>query len=226
MEQTPFNISADLLPPRTDPRCPLVLLLDTSGSMSGAPINELQRGIEQLKIELESDEMTKNRIEVCLITFGGEVTVHEFTDVEGFVVPNLIPNADTPMSQAILTGLERLEIKKGEIRNSGIALYRPWVFLITDGAPTDSSDLWNKAKATIKEGEQSKKFLFYSVGVQNADMSKLSELSNQRPPLKLTGLKFSEFFKWLSSSLSNLAKSQPGEKIVLPALTNWTNIDA
>lgn len=225
MEQTPFSSLEEILPPRTDPRCPLVLLLDVSGSMSGAPIKELQNGIQQLKTELENDELAKHRIEISIITFGGNVEVHDFKSVEYFEPPLLIANADTPMAQAILTGLEKLEYRKKEIRNNGWPLYRPWVFLITDGAPTDGYDLWEKAKNTLKEGENNKKFLFYAVGVQSADMSKLSELSSERRPLKLTGLKFSEFFLWLSSSLGNLAKSQPGEKIALPPVSGWTEIN-
>jgi len=224
MEQIPFNISEDLLPPRTDPRCPVVLLLDTSGSMSGSPIQELQNGISQLKSELEQDDLTKHRVELCVVTFGGNVEVYEFMNVDNFAIPKLFATADTPMGQAILTGLEKLEVKKDEIKNNGFPLFRPWVFLITDGAPTDGNDLWNRAKNTIKVGEKNKKFLFYSIGVQNADMNKLSELSDERPPLKLNGLKFSEFFRWLSSSLSSLAKSQPGDKISLPPVSSWTKL--
>ena len=115
------------------------------------------------------------------------------------------------MGAAVAQGLALLESRKSTYRTHGAPYYRPWVFLITDGAPTDS---WQSAAAMAREGETSKKFAFFAVGVEGARMDVLSQFST-REPLKLQGLKFRELFQWLSSSMKAVSHSQPGDSVPL-----------
>jgi uncharacterized protein YegL len=54
-------------------RCPVILLVDTSGSMSGDPIEQLNRGLSFFKEDVLRDAQTSLSIEVAIVTFGGEV---------------------------------------------------------------------------------------------------------------------------------------------------------
>src|SRR5512133_3968976 len=63
-----------------EPRCPVVLVLDTSGSMKGEPITELNQGLFEFGQTLRKDRLTSLRVEVALVTFGGRVRV---VDVRG-----------------------------------------------------------------------------------------------------------------------------------------------
>ena len=209
-DQEPF--AAAEFADNPEPRCPCVLLLDTSGSMYGKPIEELNAGLEAFREELLNDSLSSKRVEVAIVTFGPVNVVSDFTTVENFTVPLLTANGDTPLGAAVSTGLELLKTRKEILRGNGIQLFRPWVFLITDGAPTDS---WQHIVPLIKQGEESKSFSFFSLGVSNADFNTLQQIST-RQPIKLDGVKFREFFLWLSASLKNVSQSNPGDAVALP----------
>lgn len=207
-----------------EPRCPCLLLLDTSGSMAGTPIAALNQGLQTFKRELQSDGMAMQRIEVGIVTFGPVQLVTDFQTADSFIPPQLSASGDTPMGAAIEFGLQMLEQRKEVYRCSGISYYRPWIFLISDGSPTDN---WSRAAELVRMGDnnQRKQFSFFAVGVEGADMNLLAHISSpNRPPLKLKGLCFQELFSWLSSSLSGVSHSQPGETVLLPATTGWTSI--
>jgi uncharacterized protein YegL len=60
----------------------------------------------------------------------------------------------------------------------------------------------------------------------SANMDELAQLSPNRPPLKLKGLNFREFFLWLSQSVSRVSQSIPGESVVLDTdgIKSWGQV--
>lgn len=219
-DQIPFVLPELVSNP--EPRCPCLLLLDTSGSMQGAPIAQLNQGLQAFKQELMSDSMATQRVEIGIITFGPVYILSHFQTADTFTPPQLTAQGDTPMGQAILTGLDMLEARKKNYKQMGISYYRPWIFLIADGGPTDH---WQQAADKVRLGDSldKKHFSFFAVGVEGANMTTLSQIcSINRPPMKLKGLHFRELFAWLSSSLSNVSRSQVGQMVALPPPSGWT----
>jgi uncharacterized protein YegL len=208
-QQQPFGDTTFAENPEN--RCPVMLVLDTSGSMGGQPIQELNSGLQTFRDELFSDSLASKRVEVAIVTFGPVQVISDFTSVQTFIAPHLSTSGDTPMGVAVEKAIEMLQDRKRTYHDNGIKHYRPWIFLITDDSPTDSI---TRAAQLIREGEEKKSFMMYAVGVEGADFEKLKSLS-VRDPLKLKGLLFNELFKWLSASLSSVSKSNLGDEVPL-----------
>ena len=208
-----------------EPRCPCVLLLDTSSSMTGQPIGQLNAGLKQFEQELRSDPLAAKRVEVSIITFGPVRVQQDFVTADLFAAPNLATEANTPMGHAIMEAVDLIKLRKHLYQTNGIAYYRPWIFLITDGAPTDE---WKGAARAIHDAEAAKALAFFSVGVDGADFNVLRQLS-PRSPIKLRGLAFRELFQWLSNSLSGVSRSKVGDALRLPppdtTPKGWATID-
>lgn len=207
-----------------EPRCPCVLLLDTSGSMQGAPIEALNQGLLSFKDELTKNPLASRRVEVSIVTFDSNINVvQDFVTADQFTPPILTAQGLTTMGAGIHKSLDLIQERKTQYRSNGVAYYRPWIFMITDGEPQGEPDeVIKQASARLQSDETNKRVAFFSVGVENANMSRLSELA-VRTPLKLKGLNFVEMFVWLSASMSAVSHSKVDEQVALPPI-GWGSV--
>src|SRR5438105_12327290 len=109
-----------------EPRCPCVLLVDTSKSMSGEPIAALNNGLRAFREELLKDTLARQRVEVAIVSFGGSVQVlQNFVTVDSFTPPSLQPHGQTPMGTGIMQALDLIDARKIQYKANGIVYYRP-----------------------------------------------------------------------------------------------------
>jgi uncharacterized protein YegL len=216
------------------PHIATVLLVDTSGSMSGITssgkrkIDELNEGLVLFRDDAIGDELTQKRAEVALVTFDDSIQViQNFTSIENFNPPTLSVNGETHMGSAILKAIEMVETRKTEYKDQGIDYFRPWIFLITDGEPTDMNEgdsLWASVTQKVHEGEEKGHFSFFAVGVQPANIEKLKKISSpNRAPFLLKQGKFKDMFLWLSKSQQKVSGSKVGGQTELPP-AGWGKI--
>lgn len=207
-----------------EPRCPCVLLLDTSGSMQGSSIDALNEGLQIFKEELTKNSLAARRVEVAIVTFDSNVNVvQDFVTADQFSPPILTAQGLTSMGAGIHKALDMIQDRKTQYRNNGVAYYRPWIFMITDGEPQgEFEDVVEQASRRLQTDEANKKVAFFSVGVENANMSRLGQIG-VRTPLKLQGLNFVEMFVWLSASMSAVSHSKVDEQVALPPI-GWGSV--
>lgn len=221
VEQVDINFDEITFAENPEPRCPVVLLLDTSWSMTGQPINELNQALQEFWKSVGSDTLAAKRVEVAVVTFGPVLIMQDFATVTNSTPPTFTAKGTTPIGEAVIKGCGLLQERKKLYKQNGIAYFKPWMVLITDGAPTDDI---SEAIEALTLGEKQNAMSLFCIGVSDADMTVLSRLSPNRDPLKLKGLCFSEFFLWLSASVTSVSQSQLGEIVPLQSPKGWAEI--
>ncbi|MFI6823117.1 VWA domain-containing protein [Micromonospora sp. NPDC050187] len=213
-----------------DPRIACALLLDTSSSMAGEPIEQLNRGFQGFCDEIKKDELARKRAEIAVVTFGNVARVDvPFTEARDLDFRRLTASGATPMGGALNLALDMLAAQKQAYHLAGLEYYRPWLFVLTDGAPTDV-DVFSTAVERLRQVEAARGVSVFPIGVgPYADLDQLGMLSTTRTPVTLHGLSFGEFFSWLSTSLAaasasnafgsddgSVAQAETTEQIPLP----------
>ena len=210
------SILTPSLPPVsvTEKHLPCVLLLDTSGSMGGAPIAALNEGVARFKETALKDEQAVKSVESAIVTFHTTATVNVgFAPIGEFNVPTLAAEGSTAMGAGIQFALDLIQERKNMYKRIGMPYYRAWIFMITDGEPTDE---WRQAAVRLKEEYDKKRVLFFAIGVGEYNKDILSQVSPNGQVLEMTNTDFASLFEWLSSSLSEASRSKPGDKLTLP----------
>jgi uncharacterized protein YegL len=214
-----------------DPRCPLVLILDSSDSMSQpipgqsrTALDHLNSGLDILISELNKDPLARRRVEVSVVAYGTHVLpATPFATVENLVIPTLAPMGITSTGGAVCAALDALDTRKKEYRENGIEYYRAMLFLLSDGLPTDDV---SEAIGRVKEAERRKSASFFALGVDGADLGALGKFSDVREPMPVSSAKFAELFSWLSASQAMISASQPGDEgVALPSPAGWATLD-
>ena len=196
-----------------------VVLVDTSGSMAGNSIVEVNNGLQELKTSLENDATASGSVEICVIEFNSSCDmVHPFAPVPMFNPPSLNASGLTSLNQAIIKGLDEVQRRKDLYKAEGVPYYRPWMFLLTDGAATDT-EFEAEAKAKLLDAVDQGKVLFFACGVTDADFNALAGYKcHKGTVLKAQGTDFGAIFEWLSSSVAVVSGSRADSKIDLPPL--------
>ena len=207
-------------------RVPVVLCLDTSASMQGEKINELNLGVKRFFNAVKDDDIAKYSVELCIVTFNTIAKkILDFANIDrqvsAFEHITLEAFGSTAMGAAVKLSLELLEDRKKEYQDKGVDYWQPWLVLMTDGQPTDSTE---ESSQMVSEMVKNKKITIFPIGIgDGANMARLKQFSPKREPLKLKGLMLSEFFDWLGKSVKSTSQSAPGTAVKLPPI-GWAEL--
>ncbi len=222
LEAVPLNTD------NPEPRVACAVLVDVSGSMSGEPIGELNKGYSDFRRFLRDDELAARRTEVTVIEFDSSARVAVPLQ-EGRSLPEhtFSASGSTSMGAAINKALDMIDARKQEYKAEGIEYYRPWIVVFSDGGPTDGP-VFEGAVKRLTEVTARKGATVFPIGIGGgADLATLSRLSMpQRPAVRLAGVNFSAFFEWLSASMAAVASSQTSgsSDVELAAMTEQVQL--
>lgn len=204
----------------TSQRLACALVLDGSDSMSGAPIQELNDGLRLFAQAIQSDNVARQRVQLLLIRVGGGVeVVTPWTDALSFIPPAINHGGGTPLGAGVIRALADIEQQKANYRSMGIPYNRPWLFVFTDGEPTDD---WEPAAQQCRAAEAAGKVVVFCIGIGSAaNLSTLGKFTVSREPARLDPSKFKEFFVWLSQSASVGSQTQPGQQTQMASPAGW-----
>lgn len=213
-------------------KCLCVLVLDVSGSMRGAKLDSLNKGVRDFFTQIQTaDEVPESlidQLEIAIMQYDEEVRILRDPKLleDGELPPTLTERGSvTETVMAIEEAIKLVEDRKAFYKSTGQAYYRPWIIVMTDGEPygnkASQADIDAISQRVAAEAA-GKKYVIMGIGVgEDANMEVLKKMTAGKA-MALQGLKFGAFFQWLSASLSTVASSKEGDKIdISDGASDW-----
>lgn len=184
-------------------KLPVYLLLDTSGSMHGEPIEAVRNGMQTLVAALRQDPHALESAYLSVITFAETAAqVVPLTELAQFQIPALTASGTTSMGAALLLLAERVqqEVAKTTVDQKGD--WKPIVFLMTDGAASDDLRAGIAAIKAAKIGA-----LIACAAGPAANTTELQRITDSVVKLDTTDSNtIRAFFKWVSASIATTSQ--------------------
>lgn len=187
-------------------RLPIYLVIDVSGSMSGAPIEAVNNGLRAFEEAIKKDAHALETAHVSILTFETHAAVYTpLAPAGSFTAPKLTTGGSTSLGEAIelLAKTIDADVKPKGADHPGD--WKPLVFLFTDGAPTDA---WKPALEAFKRRQQLKPANIYAIGCgPGVATNVLREITeNVMVAPDLTGENITSLFKWISQSATTASR--------------------
>jgi len=181
-------------------KLPVYLLLDTSGSMMGEPIEAVKNGVQVLVSALRQDPIALETAYLSIITFDSDAKqVVPLTDLQSFQIPELVSSGSTNLGDALslLCDCKNREVTKSTPERKGD--WKPMVFIMSDGA-ADSG--WESG---LQKFKKEKWGVVVGVGLGDSFGSTLEQICGKENMVHVKDTdnsSIAKFFKWVSASIS------------------------
>lgn len=200
-------------------KCLCVLVLDTSGSMNGNnAIGQLNHALSQFKETIKNNLSLADHLELAIISFNSTVElIQEPTVISNVQIPELRAGGKTDLVGAIKKAQEIVGLRKDYYKSHGIAYYRPWIVVMTDGDPyTPNKEQNVNALATeIKDDSNHGKYVVSMIGIGQEVRDDILTMLSSNPKYcaRIEALRFCDFFEWLANSADVLINRAPDSKL-------------
>lgn len=203
-----------------EPRLPVVFALDCSGSMSGKPLQTLNEKFSEFIRECQQGPLLSKRLEVAVVAFPPVATTVDWQSVAHYrPKPFPVGNGGTPLAGALIHALDLVEERKRYYKLSSLHYFRPMIYLLTDGEPTDPEKI-AEATAKARDSQARKKAAIWAFHVDTEGVGPSVMQTRLRTLRDLTGRealgtradKLDKLMNFMSASIEAVGNSADFER--------------
>ena len=193
-------------------RLPVYLLLDTSGSMSGEPIEAVKNGVQIMISSLRQNPQAIETAFISVITFDSVAQqLIPLTDLASFQMADIKATGVTALGDALKLVAGKIDSEVAKTTTEQKGDWKPLVFIMTDGIPTDD---WQAGLTEFKKRKTA--FTVACAAGSGADTSILKQITENVVSLDTAdSASIGKFFLWVTASIGvSSSKVEEGGKEV------------
>jgi len=179
-------------------RLPVYLMLDTSGSMSGEPIEAVKNGVQVMISSLRQNPQAIETAFISVITFDSSARqIVPLTDLASFQMPDIKASGTTALGDALKLVANKIDTEVAKTTTEQKGDWKPLVFIMTDGIPTDD---WQNGLSEFKKRRVA--FTVACAAGTGADTKILKQITDNVVSLDTAdSTSIGKFFQWVTASI-------------------------
>ncbi|WP_434309862.1 vWA domain-containing protein [Hominifimenecus sp. rT4P-3] len=205
----------DVLPPENinDAHMPVLLLCDTSWSMNGMPIQNVNASVNRFAADVCKDPKAAGLVDIAVMSFNdAPAIVQEWRPITKMQPVQFSAGGNTNLSAALDMAVKKVRERGHLYEENGIEVKMPYIILITDGYGGDVTAIAQEIKKRVAD----KKMQLWVLAVKGYSKETVAKLTDGKRVFELVhedGYDFTEFFDLMAVSVKAVSTSSPDQKI-------------